>query len=178
MDIDELGNKRPASQSVPEKSANSGWKRRKVAHKLLSGAEMMITQWVNDAAADAKNEGIKDEKTGARLKPGILGPNAPANLLTPPATTGKNKSRAKGGAKKDGGGGRSRRRRTDSPMLYICPYEGCEKQFEESSKLKRHMLVHTGERPFKCPFEGCGKSFSLDFNMRSHVLAVHCGGRR
>ena len=32
----------------------------------------------------------------------------------------------------------------------------CGKAFKESAKLKRHFLVHTGEKPFPCTFEGCG----------------------
>ncbi|KAF9690281.1 hypothetical protein SADUNF_Sadunf01G0179200 [Salix dunnii] len=52
---------------------------------------------------------------------------------------------------------------------YVCHYEGCGKKFLDSSKLKRHFLIHTGERDFVCPHEGCGKAFSLDFNLRSHM---------
>ncbi|XP_008249070.2 zinc finger protein 42 homolog [Oryctolagus cuniculus] len=58
------------------------------------------------------------------------------------------------------------------PRDHVCAE--CGKAFCESSKLKRHFLVHTGEKPFQCTFEGCGKRFSLDFNLRTHVR-IHTG---
>uniref|UniRef100_A0A8C2QPQ1 Zinc finger protein 42 n=1 Tax=Cricetulus griseus TaxID=10029 RepID=A0A8C2QPQ1_CRIGR len=61
------------------------------------------------------------------------------------------------------------------PRPHVCAE--CGKAFVESSKLKRHFLVHSGEKPFQCTFEGCGKRFSLDFNLRTHVL-IHTGEKR
>ncbi|XP_034433437.1 zinc finger protein 770-like [Hippoglossus hippoglossus] len=43
----------------------------------------------------------------------------------------------------------------------------CSKCFPSPSKLKRHMMIHTGQRPFSC--ELCGKRF----RQKTH-LRVHC----
>ncbi|KAM5264327.1 zinc finger protein 42 homolog [Ctenodactylus gundi] len=65
--------------------------------------------------------------------------------------------------------------RIHGPRDYVCGE--CGRAFVENSKLTRHFLVHTGERPYQCTFQGCGKRFALDFNLRTHVR-IHTGEKR
>jgi hypothetical protein len=58
---------------------------------------------------------------------------------------------------------------------HVCAEYG--RAFVESAKLKRHFVVHTGEKPFQCTFEGCGKRFSLNLNLCTHVY-IHTGEKR
>ncbi|XP_069008601.1 zinc finger protein 585A [Embiotoca jacksoni] len=44
----------------------------------------------------------------------------------------------------------------------------CFKTFVSPSKLKRHYLVHTGQRPFRCGI--CGKAFTQSAHVRTHQL--------
>merc|ERR1712226_609807 len=57
---------------------------------------------------------------------------------------------------------------THGPRVHVCAE--CGKAFVESSKLKRHQLVHTGDRPYVCPFDGCNKKFAQSTNLKSHIL--------
>jgi uncharacterized Zn-finger protein len=52
---------------------------------------------------------------------------------------------------------------------YVCSY--CFKRFGWSTDLKRHILTHTGERPFQCQL--CGATFTRNFLLQKHVLKLH-----
>ncbi|KAI7847716.1 hypothetical protein BDC45DRAFT_541681 [Circinella umbellata] len=62
-------------------------------------------------------------------------------------------------------------RSSDAPAIqhkHVCKYAYCGWSFKRYEHLKRHMLVHTGERPHVCHFLGCGKSFSRSDNFHAH----------
>ncbi|CAL4090979.1 unnamed protein product, partial [Meganyctiphanes norvegica] len=52
---------------------------------------------------------------------------------------------------------------------HICEY--CRKDFRRLSKLKRHTVVHTREKPFECTL--CDKKFSQVSNRERHMLDGH-----
>ena len=56
----------------------------------------------------------------------------------------------------------------------MCTHAGCDKTFKLARDLKRHMVMHTNERPYKCTHVGCGATFAWTRNLKAHMI-THSG---
>lgn len=52
---------------------------------------------------------------------------------------------------------------------HMCPVPQCQRRFKRLEHLKRHMRIHTLERPFPCTFPNCNKAFSRSDNLSQHM---------
>ncbi|XP_058804698.1 zinc finger protein 845-like isoform X2 [Phymastichus coffea] len=57
-----------------------------------------------------------------------------------------------------------------STAQHTCPYAECRFRTSLSSHLKRHIRLHTGQRPYNCPH--CNYASSNLENLRKHVLST------
>ena len=73
-----------------------------------------------------------------------------------------------------GGGGGLRARRQPARVFvstgekpFQCEFEGCDRRFANSSDRKKHMHVHTSDKPYLCKM--CDKSYTHPSSLRKHM---------
>lgn len=54
---------------------------------------------------------------------------------------------------------------------FHCSHCGNGKSFKTKSHLQRHILTHTGEKPYHC--NRCGSKFNQSSSLRNHIIAIH-----
>lgn len=57
---------------------------------------------------------------------------------------------------------------------FVCPYDGCHKQFDRKNSFKRHVNIHTKEKQYVCTYEACDKVFNQKDELTAHEV-VHTG---
>lgn len=54
---------------------------------------------------------------------------------------------------------------------YICPYEGCNKRYSNSSDRFKHTRTHYVDKPYFCKMAGCLKRYTDPSSLRKHIKA-------
>ncbi|GCC28095.1 hypothetical protein chiPu_0006521 [Chiloscyllium punctatum] len=54
---------------------------------------------------------------------------------------------------------------------YICPYEGCNKRYSNSSDRFKHTRTHYVDKPYYCKMPGCHKRYTDPSSLRKHIKA-------
>lgn len=50
---------------------------------------------------------------------------------------------------------------------FQCEFDGCDRRFANSSDRKKHMHVHTSDKPYLCKL--CDKSYTHPSSLRKHM---------
>ncbi len=62
----------------------------------------------------------------------------------------------------------------DGQKKYMCSFPDCQKTFKFESEMKRHLAIHSCDRPYTCTFPDCGKTFKRADALSNH-FRIHSG---
>ena len=54
-----------------------------------------------------------------------------------------------------------------------CPF--CNRTMIHLESMKRHIMIHTGEKPFSCEFEYCAYASNQKSHLKKHMDKHHAG---
>lgn len=58
---------------------------------------------------------------------------------------------------------------------FQCIYDQCTYASTQRANLDVHMRTHTGEKPFTCTYQGCDYSSALKAGLKYHIQSTHTG---
>ncbi|KAL4001553.1 Fc receptor-like protein [Sarotherodon galilaeus] len=118
--------------------------------KMLANTDAnKFSNYLQTGAADLAGKKVGDKATGGEEKEGGAKEEAKPAAVNQP----KGKKNAY----------------SNSVQKLTCPF--CPRVFPWASSLQRHMLTHTGQKPFPCP--RCDAFFSTKSNCERHLLRKH-----
>ncbi|KAI8340636.1 hypothetical protein BC941DRAFT_223643, partial [Chlamydoabsidia padenii] len=142
---------------------------------LLNHDQVSSSLFANDGVTPYD---LPDEYTGFHSTTGMLppSPTSPTTLVNSGTTTTTTTTTIKKQKKV-----RSTLSQRTSPLQqqqqqqqqqqksHVCPVTDCQRRFKRLEHLKRHMRIHTLERPFACSYPKCHKHFSRSDNLSQHM---------
>ncbi|XP_044032059.1 ras-responsive element-binding protein 1 isoform X2 [Siniperca chuatsi] len=153
--------KKPAALTVKEKAVVSGGGIDLESSGEFASVEKMLattdankfSTYLQTGAADLGGKRDVDRAAGGgeEKEGGVKEEVKPAASLVVPQSKGKKNAYS------------------NSVQKMTCPF--CPRVFPWASSLQRHMLTHTGQKPFPCP--KCDAFFSTKSNCERHLLRKH-----
>lgn len=124
-----------------------------------------ITMEEEEKEQQEEDEEVENSSSSGKVAPlaSLAKNNENSSFVCNGADSASSTEGGGGGGGGDGGGSNKNKKR------FSCHI--CQKTFGWTTDLKRHILIHTGERPFKCTM--CYATFTRNFLLQKHKTKIH-----